>query len=223
MSHRFRTRTLTASAALIAGLAASGAAVAACQGEAEYRVSFHAEWDGNSHTGPVPGTAHFSPMVVSTHNAAGRTWAVGGIASDGIKRVAETGRTRSYKQELRALFDSGDIRAFRTGDRLDATGTSTVTLSAGADRPLLTMVSMIAPSPDWIVGTSAYNLCRNDAWTDGAELPLYAIDAGTDSGPALTSANQETSPYEAIHYLDHDFRPTDKGTARFGRLTIERL
>lgn len=49
---------------------------------------------------------------------------------------------------------------------------------------LVSLVSMIFPSPDWIVGVSGLELCaRNGSWIESRVLNLYPWDAGTDSGP----------------------------------------
>lgn len=45
------------------------------------------------------------------------------------------------------------------------------------------LVLFIGPSPDWIVGVSALELClRNCSWVESKTLNLYPWDAGTDSG-----------------------------------------
>lgn len=42
---------------------------------------------------------------------------------------------------------------------------------------------VIDPSPDWIVGVSALELCNeNCSWVESKILNLYPWDAGTDSG-----------------------------------------
>lgn len=47
----------------------------------------------------------------------------------------------------------------------------------------MSIVSMIDPSPDWIVGVSSLELCqRNCSWVESKILNLYPWDAGTDDG-----------------------------------------
>lgn len=51
----------------------------------------------------------------------------------------------------------------------------------------MSLAAKLAPSPDWIVGVSALELCNaNCTWTRSATLPLYPYDAGTDSGLSYT-------------------------------------
>lgn len=52
---------------------------------------------------------------------------------------------------------------------------------------LVSLAAKLAPSPDWIVGVSALELCNaNCTWRMSATLPLYPYDAGTDSGLSYT-------------------------------------
>lgn len=208
--------------ALSAGTAT--AAWAECTSEASYTVTFNANWVDGVTNYDVPGNAHWSPMVVATHANAGDIYEVGGMASAGVKLVAETGSRNDIKPELDTLFANGTVRAYRTGQRLDGVGQSSVTLSAAPGRSRLTMISMVAPSPDWIVGVNGVELCDGDAWVDSLDLPLMAQDAGTDSGATFAAPNEATSPQEPIQYLDANLELTGAmgEAAVFGTLSIKR-
>lgn len=48
---------------------------------------------------------------------------------------------------------------------------------------LMSIVSRIDPSPDWIVGVSSLELClKNCSWIESKLLNLYPWDVGTDDG-----------------------------------------
>ena len=48
---------------------------------------------------------------------------------------------------------------------------------------LLSMLSMLGPSPDWCVGVSALDLCLpNCTWAGDQTIELFPWDAGTDDG-----------------------------------------
>ena len=59
---------------------------------------------------------------------------------------------------------------------------------------MVTLVSMIAPSPDWFVGVHGLALLEDAMWKDEIVVQLFAYDAGTDSGVTYASANQATDP-----------------------------
>ena len=60
---------------------------------------------------------------------------------------------------------------------------------------------MIAPSPDWFVGTSGFNLRPNGQWVDGEVYELFGYDSGTDNGANFTSSNSDTTPQQPITML----------------------
>ena len=63
----------------------------------------------------------------------------------------------------------------------------------------LFQVSMLGPSPDWIVGVSGLELCqKNCTWMESKELFLYPWDAGVDSGISYESPDQPTEPQQNI-------------------------
>ncbi|CAG5115178.1 unnamed protein product, partial [Candidula unifasciata] len=54
--------------------------------------------------------------------------------------------------------------------------------TANKDKHLLSLITMIGPSPDWCLGVSALSMCAsNCTWLDSASIDLYPWDAGTDS------------------------------------------
>ena len=69
------------------------------------------------------------------------------------------------------------------------------------DFPLVTLVSMVAPSPDWFVGTSGVSLIENGYWVAENVVTLWPYDSGTDSGVSYTSPNQDTNPQEPISLI----------------------
>ncbi|MBT8262856.1 MAG: T9SS type A sorting domain-containing protein [Bacteroidia bacterium] len=67
------------------------------------------------------------------------------------------------------------------------------------DFPLLTLVSMIAPSPDWMIAVNSVELLdTNGDWKPSISIDLFPYDAGTDSGVDYTSPNLDTDPPEPI-------------------------
>merc|ERR1719507_401414 len=71
-----------------------------------------------------------------------------------------------------------------------------------ATKHLLSLISKIIPSPDWIVGVSMENPClANGSWVDSRVVDLYPWDAGTDSGLGYHDSGERTMPREAIHRI----------------------
>jgi hypothetical protein len=80
-------------------------------------------------------------------------------------------------------------------------GTRTETFHVSSTHPLATIISMIAPTPDWFVGVAGLNLREDDQWRDQVVIDLEPYDSGTDSGVTFESPNLDTQPREPITRL----------------------
>lgn len=187
---------------------------------ATYRVVFGATWSAATHPTNFPGGAHFSPLVGAVHNAGVTFWARDGTATPGIESMAETGGTGTLTAEIQAEIP-GNARAVVNGSGIRSPGSTTIqAITLHEDFPLVTLVTMIAPSPDWFVGVSGLSLRDADGnWIEELEVVLYPYDAGTDSGPVYTSANDDTQPKEPIRNLrgESPFSDAPIGTFTFTR------
>ena len=182
------------------------------QSRASYTISFTSVWDtetndpinGNS-TLALPNNAHWSNLVGATHNNSARLLEMGSMASLGIKNVAEFGSNGELMNEVQALMMAGDADQFLQVGFDDFAARTTATLSnieVSSNFALLSLVSMIAPSPDWMIAVDGINLRDGNTWVNEIILPLFPYDAGTDSGMFYTSPDQATTPnFEPISVL----------------------
>ncbi len=206
--------SLLAFAALSTGAHAQSIAV--------YRVTFDAEWSAATHPTDFPSNPHFSPLVGATHNDSVTLWQPGGLASPGIESMAELGRTTLLMGEIDAMEDQGSIGSFLLGGPIALSpGSRVLTFETSSEFPLLSLVSMIAPSPDWFVGTQSLPLRDGGAWSERIEFELWPYDAGTDSGVSFESPNLDTNPQVPIATISGEFPFT--GLPRIGTYTIELL
>lgn len=160
-----------------------------------YRVSFDSPWSAATHPVDYPANSHFSRLVGGTHSAAVVFWREGARASQGIKDMAERGRTSPLDQEIAAAVANGTAEQVFTGGAIDQTpGVANLEFEISQRHPLVTLVSMIAPSPDWFVGVSGVPLFENGQWADSKRFDLVPWDAGTDSGTTFTSPDLVTTP-----------------------------
>ena len=173
-----------------------------CPASATYGVTFRATWDATSHgdSPPFPSGAHFSRVVGTTHVEEASFWSSGGVATDGIEIMAETGAVDVLCDEVQAEVGSGRAGGCIRGQQASFRSPGTVRLSFGVDEefPFLTLVSMIAPSPDWFVGIDGVSLRQGECWAPRIEMDLAGYDAGTDSGATFTAPNADVTPHEPI-------------------------
>jgi len=178
------------------------ASIPAPDDTAVYTITFIAQWSAESHPGQYPSNAHFSPFIAVAHNSddSSLIFAPGELSSPGMKEMAETGATALLEDEINAINSDGGADGYVKGSVFDSPGSVSADLAFTQTHSRVTFVSMIAPSPDWFVSAQA-ELFSDGDWVDELELVLSSYDAGTDSGPELTSANSATNPPENIQLL----------------------
>ena len=190
---------------------------------AEYRVTFTGTWTSEDSLS-YPLSAHFTDLVGATHLPGEAIWQRGGFASPGVEEVAETGNTRIILDELSALHDSGTSGQAIILDSLFGLPNSTsVEIQITEEQSHITLISMVAPSPDWFVGVSDLSLRNNNAWVEDLTIDLHPYDAGTEEGNEFTLSNDETSPFDAIQFIgESPFFLTNPviGQLRFELLTV---
>ncbi|CAD1476525.1 unnamed protein product, partial [Heterotrigona itama] len=126
----------------------------------------------------------FSDVIGASHTVDYRFWKYNGLASTGLQQLAELGSTRKLESELKN--QSKKIRTIIKARGIsypNVTGKTFAVFRVDRKHHLMSLVSMIDPSPDWIVGVSGLELClSNSSWIEHKELNLYPYDVGTDSG-----------------------------------------
>jgi hypothetical protein len=189
---------------------------------ARYEVVFEAGWHETTHA--VPPNPHFSRLIGGTHGDRVRFWEEGGIASEGMKRMAEIGAQAPLDEEVLAAVVAGTAEHLIAGrEQPENPGVTRMEIEVSRAFPLVTLVTMIAPSPDWFVGVSGLALFAAGDWVAEAEVPLVPWDAGTDSGATFVAADRPTRPRQPIARI---VTPplAEGGVARpLGRFVFRRL
>ena len=194
---------------------------AAQTASARYRVVFDATWSAETHPQDFPGFPHFSPPIGGTHDTTTHFWRAGEPASLGMKRMAEWGSTSPLDAEILDAVAAGTAGEVIEAPWIPSSPGSTATeFTATLDHPLVTLVAMIAPSPDWFVGVDGASLLAGGAWLDTLTIPLFPFDAGTDDGTTYTSPDDPSQPPTPIFAVTGPpFTPgVELGTFTFIRL-----
>ncbi len=166
---------------------------------ARYRVTFEADWSSDTHPIDFPAGAHFSGLIGATHGSDTVIWRSGGLASDGIEAMAETGSKSFLLSEINNLIAADAAETVLSGGGIAASpGLVSLDFTISRHKPLVTLVSMIAPSPDWFVGVDSLPLRADGAWLEQLSVQLLPYDAGTDSGESYTAPDFDTQPAQAI-------------------------
>ena len=181
---------------------------------ATYEVTFQGNWTTASTPGGVVSGAHFTTLIGAVHNDDVTFWRSGGRASPGVENVAELGVTPRFESEVNASPDAATL--IKQSIARGGTASATFSIDVTADHPLVTLLSMIGPSPDWFVGISGQSLLdESGRWVERDEFDLFPYDAGTEEGTEFSLDNAATDPQGVITSI--------RGTGKFSNERMARL
>ncbi len=168
----------------------------------KYKVIFEGKWTEDNFPNDFPSNDHFSEIIGMTHNSNVSLFQEANFASEGMENMAETGDIFPLDEEILdvVLGDDGFDYVVNDGPKR-GNGDKSFTLFVEEEHSLVSLVTMIAPSPDWFCGVKDVELFRNGDWAFELKVPLRVWDAGTDSGTTYNSDDQDTNPAEPIQLL----------------------
>jgi len=178
-----------------AAAGSGGSTSAICTGNATYKVTVNVTW-----ADPAVSDKHYTTIIGGVHSSAVSFWKLGGLATQGIKEMAEMGSTTVLATEVKAAITAGSARSLVQFGGGGAPGSSSAMIELSGEFPLLSFGSMLAPTPDWFVGVSSLNLCESGAWVPTKTLDAVVYDAGTKDGADFDYGFPETNPPVAIAY-----------------------
>ena len=181
-------------------LAISCTFTAFSQSTATYTITFNSDWNASDH-GTLPGDAHWSRLVGANHTSAISYWDIGLPASLGIENIAEIGSNSAFNSEVQTNINNGNTEQYIDGSNLNSAQGSIVIedLEISDAYPLLTLATMIAPSPDWFIGINNVSLVDDMGnWKSTITMDMYVYDAGTEEGATYSYNNAPTNPQSVI-------------------------
>ena len=168
----------------------------------KYKVTFEGNWSNDNFPIDFPSNDHFSEIIGMTHNSSVNFFEEGELASEGMESMAETGDIFPLDEEILDIVINKDGFDYVVNNGPNSgKGSKDFILYVDEDHSLVTLVSMIAPSPDWFCGIKDFDLYRNGDWAQEIKVPMIVWDAGTDSGITYTANDQDTNPTETIQPL----------------------
>ncbi|XP_044749130.1 spondin-1-like [Coccinella septempunctata] len=203
--------------------------------EAKYELVFEGLWTRNTHPQDYPSNiwyTKFGDIVGASHGYDQSFWKYEDYASESLKILGERGDTRSLEKELKEKMGKS-VRTIIKANGLrypNITGKTFAFFRVDAKNHLISIVTKITPSPDWILGVSNFELCRDDCtWTEKRVLNLYPWDIGTDDGLSYNSPNEPLSEPKTIQKIRTDspnspfFDQEGKEMKPFAKLYLTRL
>ena len=169
-------------------------------GPAEYTIVVKSTWTKANHpfeypsANPISGP-HFSGVIGAAHNASYAIFAEGTSPTPGLERLSEQGKHDPLDAEINAATAAGTAGPlFSTGPLREFTDSLVGTVHVDSAHPMVSLVMMIAPSPDWFTGVSSVNLMENGAWITSRTMDLLAFDSGGDDGATYKAGDKDNDP-----------------------------
>lgn len=117
--------------------------------------------------------------------------------------MAERGSKSPFDQEIDRVIAEGRAENLLSGgDIARSPGSVSLDFTVSTGQSAVTLVSMIAPSPDWFIGVSALDLIQGGNWVDELVVDLHPYDAGTDSGTTYDACDRDTVPPAVISRIE---------------------
>ncbi len=184
-----------------------------------YDVTYTTNWT-TANDATTPGSAHFSPLIGATHNSSVEFGAVGMSATAGIQQMAETGGTSMLTGEINSTLNANQVIS-QAG--LGAVATTTFTITVDSNFSMVSLFSMIAPSPDWYIGVRNFDLRSGGNWISSSTQTFTNYDAGTDNGSGFTSGNSASSDNVALLSVAHSDRFAGMGGQTIATLSFTQV
>ncbi len=178
-------------------------------GTATYNITFQGLWNRTTHPidWPVkhPNLLHWTNLIGASHAPSFQVYSIGQPASAGVQSVCAYGDTTVLRQALSlaaskaeggagvptgsssATTEVSPLRALIStagmwGEEVLMEPRSTL-VSVNRTHPLISLLTMLGPSPDWCTGVSGQSLCKADCtWVKNLTVFLYPWDAGIREG-----------------------------------------
>lgn len=194
------------------------------QSTATYDIVFTSTWNATEHTS-IPSNAHWSRLVGANHNSNVSFINTNSMVSDGIELIAETGVNDTFKNtDVQNAINAENAEQYILGPTLEtATGTISITgLTVSDQFPLLSLFTMVAPSPDWMVVIDDIELKDSSGnWKTLITIPaLYVYDAGTDGGSNYTSNNANTNAFVSVFDASNPIAPFNGNPIGYMTITL---
>ena len=118
-----------------------------------------------------------------------------------------SGSTSTLENEIDAQITAKKAwKLILPGGSLDPEEVQTeIDVEVTANFPKVSIVTMLAPSPDWFIGIDSLDMCDNGTWRQSWDVTMSPPwDAGTEEGLQFSSSNAATNPHGNIFQITND-------------------
>jgi hypothetical protein len=198
-------------------------------GPVKYRVEFTPLWTKDNFPYEYPDTSlihkpHFSGLIGTAHNAGYHLVMDGQMPTPGLERLSEEGKHAPLDAEINSAIGAGNALALTESDPLkDFSQTVMAEVTVDDAHPMVSLVAMIAPSPDWFAAVSDVNLMEDGSWVDSKTVDATVWDSGGDDGTTYLADDKDNNPKKPTSMNKGRHFTKDGQPMPVGRITFTRI
>ena len=154
--------------------------ICTASGEPNYRVRFKSKWTKRLHPNYYFTNAHWSPLTGASHDPEYEIWnACMFNVSEGVALVSQLGQVDVIEAEYAAQGDL--VKDVILGRRINRDGETNVEFTVNSTHNYVSVLSMLAPSVDQMVGVSRLDLCNGNQWRRYVKVCAELFSTATKS------------------------------------------
>lgn len=168
--------------------------------DVQYNCVFENQWTKDRHPKEYPLDAvHWTRQVLASHSSNYNMWKEGSLASDAVKIIAEAGGTAGIVREVEKDQGSYEI-GYDKYLGSDQTMRFNNPLPMSSDKRYISVITKMAPSPDWFSGFHDFSAVNEDkqTWYKNFVIETYPYDAGVEDGIVYDNFNGSTKPQQPV-------------------------
>ena len=174
-----------------------------------YEVVFVPSWNPDTHPQDYPIThgkkGLLTPIIGATHGPDYSLFAAGKQPTPGLERLSEMGKHDPLDSEITAAIaagSAGSLIEFSEASEGPVHAPVAHRFEINPSYPLVSLVGMIAPSPDWFFGVSNVQLQQDGRWVSSLTIEVSAWDSGGDAGITYMAEDADLTPKKGTQLLD---------------------
>jgi len=178
--------------------------------DVQYNCVFENLWTKDRHPRRYPSGSgiHWTRQILASHSSTYNMWREGSLASNGVRKMAEAGGTADIVKELESLNSSYEI-GYAKYMVIDPTMRFNNPVAMTSEHHHLSVITKIAPSPDWFSGFHDFDALNEytQTWYKEFTIETFPYDAGTENGDSYNIDNSATFPMQPISQFTVDNVP----------------
>ena len=173
-----------------------------------YNVTYVGTWKEVCQPDYYFSETHWSPPTMAAHNTSYGMWdACMDNATAGVAQVSQTGNTTQIRIEYAMAGDA--ILNTSQGNLINGAGSTSAILAVNSDYQWVSVISMLVPSVDRLVGVADLRLCNGTDWKNYVKVCTELFSTATKSERVSEPMERNSVQYDNCSFGYFEFTLID--------------